>query len=340
MKAKSSSKRSAERKHCIRYEGSLTTGCSRMLAQWEVQKLDHLEGFLLTDTIADSELLQKKLAQSLKESTPPQMIDVAGPSTPQGTPPGTPRYASQDEFQSGLREHLITCEAADVSNTSWITDEDTHEIDLQGKDERLTVQAREEILKFGVSMKIPKWIRPRHHTVHIISDQFLKNWPQRDGRSVITREAYYNIQQLTRAIKIQQIQLQLPVVVIILRSVRQVECLEPLKNALSALCRAVRCSVSARIYISNTVPSPYVTPVLGVRANEHNKMLFEAVVGVNKRVGRVFYLLLAEHLWDGSKEFVQPLLQYFDAEGDLTYTGCVLAHSCIFREIGACPYFI
>ena len=270
--------------------------------------------------------------------------------------------AESDESQQGNSEtqhsHLITFEAG--TNESWVTDRDSQMEDtvvqmdgstqlspvkdktpqkkvVKARKRTLTEQARLEILTLGMDMKAPDWMKNRPGTVHIISDEFLKRWPMDPKCSVVTQD-FSSLQVLIKAIRAQQVRIQLPIVVINVKCIRQVECLEPLQNAISAVCRAVRVySPAGRIFFTNTLPSPYSAPVLGVRASQHNELLFRAVTWVGKRMGRVFYTSMAEHFWDG-KDYITPIRKYMDMEGNLTYLGCLTYRGCLFREIGITKY--
>ena len=385
-------------------------------AQWQLDKLDQLEGALLTGTIADPQYLQQQLRASMQahgsapsDTVAPTPSSVTEASTSNSVAPTrgnqhvqstsqkngavapskvasaktvapskaasakavAPSKAASEKTVAPTRnkqntsvipsqavveaENIITFEATTESNTSWITDQDTHEVmettepeeseedipeDIQQvlHEEMLEAQARHELITEGLTFELPRWLRKdRPPTVQIISDSFLKNWPQ-DNRCHLLTEDTSNIQQITHAVRSQSMRIQLPVTIVLVRAVRQIECLEPLKNAIQSLCRAIRVfSPAGRIFIASTTPSPNAVPVLGLRAHQHNKMLFQAVIGVNKKLTRVFYMALADHIWDG-KEYIQPIRQYFDTEGDLTYHGCVLIRSCMFREAGLAPY--
>ena len=113
-----------------------------------------------------------------------------------------------------------------------------------------------------------------------------------------------------------------------------------IKNNLGSLCRAIRViNPTALIFIVNNVPNPRSAPVLGKRTQEHNKLLMQAVAGVNTRMKKVQYCDIAQHFvsQDG-KEFIQPLEMYFTADGVMTKTGAFVYRASLFRELGIIPY--
>ena len=152
---------------------------------------------------------------------------------------------------------------------------------------------------------------------------------------------FAHLDQWTRAVRDRQVRLHLPITVIAVQCIKLQECLEPLKNTLGALCRAIQSigEDNGRIFIVNNVPNPRQAPVLGQRTADHNKLLFRAVIGVNKMLRRVFYCDMAQHfVTPGTTEWIQPVSQYFDQDGNLTETGCFMYRSCLFRKIGILPY--
>ena len=138
----------------------------------------------------------------------------------------------------------------------------------------------------------------------------------------------------------QSITLDLPIIVVALRSIRHLECLESLKNSLVGLCRSIRTFTPSRgrIFIVNGVPNPWMAPVLGLCTREHNKLLFQAVTTINQKLGGVFYCDLEQHFIASTGEGIQPARSCFTSEGDLTPTGCFLYRSSLLREAGVVPY--
>ena len=135
-------------------------------------------------------------------------------------------------------------------------------------------------------------------SIQVLTDKFLCQWSTRDQVCRLFAPGLaHHIGQWTHLIRNHQVPILLPITVIALQSIKQMECLEPLKNKLSALCRAIRkvFTTQGRIFIVNSIPNPRAAPVLGKRALEHNKLLMHAMMGVNQKLHRVFYCDVAQH---------------------------------------------
>ena len=198
------------------------------------------------------------------------------------------------------------------------------------------------ILEKGICWKPEGWIHPgKPPSIQILTDTFLRYWSMKEGRCNIFRRRYSHLNLWTKAVHSGDILVSLPITVIALKCVKQVECLEPLKNQLAALCRAIRnkSQNTGRIFITNNIPNPRMAPVLGIRMQEHNKLLFLAIAGINPKTtgGRVFYCDMEQHFVSG-QQHLEPIKAHFDNEGNLTATGCFIYRSCLFREIGVVPY--
>ena len=205
--------------------------------------------------------------------------------------------------------------------------------------EQLRQQAREEIVSQGLSLPTRRWHQQMSRaSVHLIGDAMFNNWSHKDRKCNLHLHSFANLQQCINAIKTQRIQLHLPITVVALQCVRQVECLEPLKNVLSSLCRVIRTANPAgRIFITNNIPNPRTAPVLGTRTSQHNQLLLQAVTSINAKFRKVFLCDVASHFYSHG-EFLRPVSAYISNEGELTTTGCFVYRSCLFREIGIIPY--
>ena len=196
-------------------------------------------------------------------------------------------------------------------------------------------------LLHGMGWSVQGWYRSReniHPTVQILGDNFISNWSTKEQRCTLQVQKFSHLAQWTQAIRRQDIQILLPITVVSLQCVKQLECLEPLKNALASLCKAIRAVFpGGRIFITGNIPNPRLAPVLGTRTLEHNKLLFRAVTSINVQLQRVFYSDMAQHFMSNGL-FIQPIRQYFTAEGDLTKTGCFVYRACLLREMGVIPY--
>ena len=100
--------------------------------------------------------------------------------------------------------------------------------------------------------------------------------------------------------------------------------LDPLKNALAALCRAIRAhNPHSHIFITNNLALPWCAPVLKARTGAHNDLLFKAVTGINIKLGRVFFMGIQEHMTGAEPESL-----YFKGDA-LSYMGCMTYRSCV-----------
>ena len=127
---------------------------------------------------------------------------------------------------------------------------------------------RDLICKEGVSTKILKWhLKQRRSTIQVLSDSFLQACSGKDQHCRVVTRNYAHLGLWTRAVRKQDVSVPLPITVIAVRCIRHYECLEPLKNALTALCRAIRTMSmgTGQIFITNRIPSPGVAPILGAR---------------------------------------------------------------------------
>ena len=234
----------------------------------------------------------------------------------------------------------------------WLSDNDTQELvesevgspqaEEQPSEEDLEKAAVAEIQMDGMDLPIQGWIRKEVvQTVQVLTDKFLRNWSGLDRKCRLHEHRFPTISRWTQAIKTHEVQLVLPITVVAIQCIRQIECLEPLKNRLSSLCRAIRYAnpSGGRIFIATNIANPRAAPVLGKRAKEHNILLMDAVGSVNKQLGRVFLCDVASHLWHNN-EYIQPVSAYFNMDGDLTVQGCFVYRACLFREIGIAPYHI
>ena len=174
-------------------------------------------------------------------------------------------------------------------------------------------------------------------SIQILTDTFLQNWSTKDNMCRPILRSFAHLSLWVEEIRKSQVQLTLPITIIALQCTRQTECIEPLRNGIASLCRAIRCmSPGGRIFVTNNVPNPRSVPVLGKRAVEHNKLLFKAITGLQMHA--VFYCDIAQHFLSKDGESLQPVPKYFTSEGDLTLDGCFIYRSCLLRETGVIPY--
>ena len=209
----------------------------------------------------------------------------------------------------------------------------------QKKEDPMDRMARKEILLVGMNFPETGPVRKLTPTVQILTDGLI-NWSDRDTKCMRTYKKIYNIKTWIHEIREQRIQVFLPITVIALQCVRQLECLEPLKNALIALCKTIRINnPGGRIFVCTNIPNPRSVPVVAQRTSEHNGLVTRAMRSVNSKLRRIFLAAMAEH-FISQGEFIQPLSQYFTKEGELTEVGCFIYRSCLFKEIGIMPYHL
>ena len=189
--------------------------------------------------------------------------------------------------------------------------------------------------------KAQGWYRRRPHTtVHLLADNFLTKWSPREKRCQVHIHLYPTITRWTQAIRNQEISLYLPITVVAIQCLRHMECLEPLKNRIASLCRAIRsANPGGRIFIATNIANPKAAPVLGKRTQEHNKLVCEAVIKANQEIGAVFLCDVAAHFCSNGK-FLEPVSEYFSSDGTLTEVGCFVYRASLFREIGITPYHV
>ena len=105
--------------------------------------------------------------------------------------------------------------------------------------------------------------------------------------------------------------------------------------------RAIRASnPHCRIFICNMLPEVYEAPVLKQRATRFNELLFRAVVGINTKLGRTFFLAIHEQFMDSQLRVIKPTQQCFQDSQRLTRLGCILFRACIQREVSVTPYHL
>ena len=133
----------------------------------------------------------------------------------------------------------------------------------------------------------------------LLTDEMLQNWPAGDRSCQVNCQSGWNVRHWTGAIRSQDVVIKHRNVVLKVDRVREIESLDPLKNALGALCRAIRgVAPHSCIYICNSLPRFFAAPVLGQRVDQHNRLLFQAIQGINtgpRGMGKIFYVGMYEH---------------------------------------------
>ena len=225
----------------------------------------------------------------------------------------------------------------------WNSDEDSQELSKtvpEQKQEKDPAgdEARKEILEQGPVLGIPLKTRTVVPSIHLLTDKFLRNWSDKDPKCVVAQRSYPTLRGWVEEVRSQRLAFHLPITVVALQCLKQIECLEPLKNGLGGLCRAIRTvNPGGRIFVTTNVPNPRLAKVLGLRTRDHNRLIRQAVMGINPKLKRVFVCAMEEHFFSGG-EYIQPIDTYFNENGELTTTGCFVYRSCMFREVGIIPY--
>ena len=246
------------------------------------------------------------------------------------------------QAEEDCQDNVIIFDSDSLS--PWESDVDMNETtdSVEWEEPRLAERARNLIVQEGMEWRVQGWYSKRRGaTVQVITDAYLTNWSTVDGMCVVHHRSHSHLQLWIQEIRQQRIQLSLPITVVALQCIKQSECMEPLKNGLAALCRAIRLiSPAGRIFIVNNIPNPRSAPVLGQRTTEHNNLLFRAVTGINVRLERVFYCDIAQHFVSRTQSFLEPVAAHLNSEGQLTSLGCFIYRSCLLREIGVVPYHL
>ena len=267
------------------------------LAQ-QVSRVQKLESFLLQEgTTRDGEDLAEKLQEEsaqaivqaemmvqeaqVRESlaAPLAVNSSSSPPAQQVGPPSQAAVAPMEvqitESDSG-EDHVILFGTGPIS--PWKSGSDSQELQEEvevDSEELLTAMAIEEIITEGMDYKTQGWCGKLTKSVQVLGDQFLENWSNKDNKCEVIMHNYPTVARWTQGVRLQEVPLLYPITVVALPCLRQLECLEPLKNHISALCRVVRLvNPGGRVFFNTNIPNPRSAPVLGKRARDHNRMLF------------------------------------------------------------------
>ena len=174
----------------------------------------------------------------------------------------------------------------------------------------------------------------------MVADSRLQMWPLNDNKCAVTVKESWSFTQWVEAFREAQIPVERKVL-IYFEMWSQVATPIPLKNAILALCRAIKSTnAEARIYISNLLPKIGPTPVLGRDIDSTNQALMEVVLSVNRQLeGNIFLCSMHEHFSTRKSGLITPAHKYFRANGDLTVLGCLTFRECAMRELGLKSYW-
>ena len=172
------------------------------------------------------------------------------------------------------------------SVSSWHTEEDQesdtstpgYKRGIHSGDRPVLEKVRQE----GLSAAIPSWCKSVvAQSIAIIDDGLLSEWPSKDRKcGVLSMNAH--LKECAAKIRERQVSVDFPIVVINLQGIRIVKGMEPLKNGLAALCRAIRSQAPhGQIFIASYMVEPYQTSALQTWAIQLNPSLQMAVQGIN-----------------------------------------------------------
>ena len=188
---------------------------------------------------------------------------------------------------------------------------------------------------------VPSWkTKARGYSLHIVHDGALINWPVlSDKKCGLLFERGTSVQQLCHTIRSGKVHFRGHTVVFWLKMLLTRTSEGPIRNALADLVRAVRSAMKeeVRVYISNQPQLQLTHRGLGPRDKRFNKLLEDAVVGldISHDVPKVF-------IADMDQQFDESHLpkeekrndKYVNAQGSLTYLGCLHYRARLFRELG------
>ena len=227
-----------------------------------VQRIDQFESYLLCeDTLMNGDALlnsitMEDLCQEGACST--QTTPQNGSSSPLQAGQSEPTVQSGDEKMEVEQDNVIlfasgrfspwdsekdrgdssgSCEAAPKNKKVTWQDENAQE-EKQRQCNRKLIQL---ICDEGIHWRPGGWrIKYRNPTVQLFTDRLLHNWSRKDQMVRLQLHNFSHIGQWSRAVREHQVQVLLPITVISLQCIKQLECMDPLKNAIAMLGRAIR----------------------------------------------------------------------------------------------------
>ena len=254
------------------------------MLQSQIQHIDQLESQLLQDGTVWSEeaLLEELRSADLSQvnlASASNSSSQGGSSTPAQSRDNGSLSAQMQKSPTGKKvefnedNNVIIFTLGTIS--PWDSDKDSQHSDgtvQHGKEcdgDRTQGQETEEpddkavqsaIKKHGIKWKVSTWVyKNKQPTIQVLCDAFLAKWSRKDKYCQMFERWYSHIGQWTQAIRKHELIMldQLPITVIALQCIKQLECLEPLKNNLAAMCRVIRnIKGPGRIFIVSAVPNP------------------------------------------------------------------------------------
>ena len=258
-----------------------------------------------------------------------------------------------DEFFPEIQEEGDLPVGGDTTNELSVNQEEA-EVSLSGNDHvpeedtdvgpllALEKQAREEIIRDGINLKLPTWLEGRgsKRSVFVMADAQFASWP-RDNICWLEYHPGWSIRKWVDAIRSGSVLIpQCYTVIMYLEDTQKWEDVPPVKNALQSLCKTVRNYSNGwdpRIFIANHLPQISSSPLKN-RVDRSNFILQQATRSIGRTLGRIFELSLYEHFVSQKGKLVRPTSQYFSTD-QLTYLGCLTVRECMFREAGMKTYW-
>ena len=266
------------------------------------------EQFIILDSLTTGE----------NREAPTDLGYKRGPHTPPGSPPDLPGFSDVD---SDIGEgDTLAIDVDPMEQAPWDVGTRDDSDPYAPTYSQLVAAVKSEGI--AAHRTIPKFPGT---SVHILHDGPLKNWPQHDGRCVITYKRDYAVRHWVRELRAGNIRLRAANIVWVLADLRSRVTEGQIKTAVSALVRAVRdIKKDSRIYICDSLPIR-AQPVLGIRATVFNKLMEQAMRSfwISHSQEKVFGIEIGRYFED------YPLSNHFkpeqlmDDSGVLTYLGCL-----------------
>ena len=206
------------------------------------------------------------------------------------------------------------------------------------KQRRLEKQIIEEIK--CESAVIPKQ-KLRPPSMQVLADAKMANWlTGHDNICILDYHADRTFKHWISALRAESVRISCNMVILYLEGSQQFVDVNPLKNNLQTMCKAIRQhQKGAGIFISNILPRVHNSP-LHRPLSEINFVLLQAVCCVNRVLGKIHYLSAYEHFVSKKdNRIIKPTHQFFQENGQLTRYGCMILRECFLREAGLKTYW-
>ena len=204
-------------------------------------------------------------------------------------------------------------------------------------------QIRDLIRRDGLWIhRIPPTLqRKRPHSIQLLADHHLKDWPIGDTFVRFTFLEHLPLSQWMEKIRAKTIIVNSRITVLYLQKLRHMmdNSATTLKNRIAQICRSIHAAnADTRIFICDTLPPESNSELEKVGILKHNQLLFTATQHVNRELGRVFYLAMHPHFCDITGRVIEPIRKYMRPCGSLTLFGCMVFRNCLTREVGVTNY--